>query len=186
MFILVKAMPKKRNKKYRPKDLKSPWLLMQALPLSDRILAKILEDKRNRLLRLRLMDKQLGSDAAGLILHLGQAWLLAENMEECAEIRSRIENVAQRAIDDVREKEVLTGEVIDEISDCIDLSMKVLASCLGMEYEKTRDRLVAEGGVEFVDDFFRLLYDKAMLEKGSEATAETTAMGAEQTASPSI
>ena len=164
---MVKRLLKPRKKRYTPKQVKLPSLL-NTLPVPDETVRKWHADTRNRLLRLKLAGIN-GRDLALLAFSFGQAWLLAEHMDNCDEIRSRIENGIAQLDRNVKESpSILQEEVFEDLSDIMEMTTEVIAASLKIEYIRACDKLREDNAVEFVEAFLVTLAKAKLFEIAHE------------------
>lgn len=156
-------MSNTRRKKYHPKSVCNPRALLRQLPVSNKALANIRADKETRLIHLRNREGDFGSDVLGLVVQLGQAWLLSDDLDDGEKIRQNIEDVVKDVMTEVSERPDLSEGLLDRLADAIDIALMVVARSTGAAYEQTRDRIFKDGGVKFVVDFCILLQAKGLL-----------------------
>lgn len=154
---------KTRNKTYKPRQIKTPSIL-DNLPLPETVLKKLTDEMNKSILRLRLSGNN-GQDLSALVMFFAVAWLLAAQMQECIELRTRIENdVHELSKAVLANPKALPEQIFALLADLVDITTAVISESTKKEYRDAGERLKTEGAVPFADDFLVTLAQADILE----------------------
>lgn len=152
-----------RNKTYKPRQVKVPCILDNPL-VPPEILERLNSEMNNRVLRLKLSGG-CGLDLATLVVCFGQAWILADLMDQGTELRKQLEDGVQALSRDIlRGRAELQDATFDILLDMAEITSAIVAASTQKEYLLACDRLKVEGAVPFVDDFLEVLAKADLLE----------------------
>lgn len=116
------------------------------------------------LLRLRMSGVN-GKDLAALVACFGQAWILANAMDDGAELQSHIEEGVKNLSEAIaQDSKTAVDKVYDSLLDLIELTVQIVSLSSRGEYKSACDKLKVAGEVAFVDEFFLTLAKSQLLQ----------------------